>query len=377
MTIEKKNIQLGYVTLTDSLPLIAAQHLGYFAAEGLNVSLSNEPSWANIRDKTVLGELDGAQMLAPMVLASTLGSSGVAVPMLTMFSINLNGNGMTVSNDLWAQLGEVATSPEPLDVARAMANLITRRDRITTLATVFPVSMHSYLLRYFLAAGGLHDWSRVRIVVVPPVRMVSHLKQGHIDGCCVGEPWNTMAELAGVGRPLVTGYEIWQNAPEKVFGVTEAWARSNPETHRAIVRALARSSRWIEENPGDALLMRDRQLQVREGMEPLPNVKWGLDRTHRGAEHFHVFHKYAANFPWRSHARWIFAQMQAWNQIPTDVDPGVVARCYRTDLYREVFAESALPVEDDKPEGVHRAEWNDLGVTLGPDLFLDRQIESK
>lgn len=369
--IEKKDVKLGYVSLTDSLPLLAASEQGFFESEGLNVQLSNEASWANIRDKTILGELDGAQMLAPMPLASTLGLSGIAKPMLTMFSLSLNGNGITVSNELWSQLSETASSPEPLDVARAMVELVEKRGRQLTLATVFPTSMHSYLLRYWLAAGGLERWDRVKIVVVPPIQMVSHMRLGHIDGFCVGEPWNTVAGLSGVGRPLITGYEIWQNAPEKVFGVTEAWARENPSTHRAIVRSLARAAAWIEAEPTAAAEILDNRLDRGAGMSPLPESKWGLDRTYRDETHFHVFHHYAANFPWRSHGAWMLSQMQRWGQVVDPVPKDVVDRVYRFDMYREVFGESELPNANEKTEGLHGEAWSEMGVLLGPDKFVD------
>ena len=64
-----KVLRLGFVPLTDSAPLVVAKERGFFEAEGLKVELSREVSWATIRDKVAVGALDGAHMLAPMVLA--------------------------------------------------------------------------------------------------------------------------------------------------------------------------------------------------------------------------------------------------------------------------------------------------------------------
>ena len=55
--------RIGLLRLTDAAPLIVAAERGYFAAEGFDVELSVEPSWANISDKLAYGLLDGAMML--------------------------------------------------------------------------------------------------------------------------------------------------------------------------------------------------------------------------------------------------------------------------------------------------------------------------
>ena len=71
--VERPRLKLGFIALNDCAPLIMAREAGFFAAEGLDVTLSRESSWAAIRDKVALGLLDGAQMLAGMPIASTLG----------------------------------------------------------------------------------------------------------------------------------------------------------------------------------------------------------------------------------------------------------------------------------------------------------------
>jgi nitrate/nitrite transport system ATP-binding protein len=63
-TLEKTELSLGFVPLTDCAPLVIAREKGFFAKHGLNVELSRESSWSNIRDKVCAGMLDGAQMLA-------------------------------------------------------------------------------------------------------------------------------------------------------------------------------------------------------------------------------------------------------------------------------------------------------------------------
>ena len=70
---ERPALTLGLMPLVDAAPLIVAQAGGYFAREGLAIELVVERSWASIRDKLATGVLDGAQMLATMPLAASLG----------------------------------------------------------------------------------------------------------------------------------------------------------------------------------------------------------------------------------------------------------------------------------------------------------------
>ena len=54
------------VVLSDVPTAKLAESLGYFKAEGLDVELHCEPSWANIADKLAYGFLDAAVILPPL-----------------------------------------------------------------------------------------------------------------------------------------------------------------------------------------------------------------------------------------------------------------------------------------------------------------------
>ncbi len=386
MSLEKSALRLGYIPLIDCLPLVIAQERGLFAAQGLSVELTCEASWANIRDKLIVGHLDGAQMLAPMLLAASLGIGGLRKPMITAFSLGLNGNAITVSNTLFNALREKAQGDSALDAAKALATVVRERRASgadpLVLATVFPFSSHNYLLRYWLSAAGIDSLHDVKLVALPPQQMVDNLRLGHIDGFCVGEPWNSCAVAMGLGKCLVTGYEVWQNGPEKVFGVTEQWQQENPNTHAALLRALDAAAAWIEDHRIEALHILDRGHYLDVPLEWLSqslsgDLRVGLAQSKRGAEYFHVFHRYQANFPWRSHAQWFLQQMQRWQQVQGEIDIAAVAtRVYRTDLYRDIFgATHNTPLADTKTEGTHADSWAMAGargeVELGSDLLID------
>jgi ABC-type nitrate/sulfonate/bicarbonate transport system substrate-binding protein len=128
------------------------------------------------------------------------------------------------------------------------------------MGMVFPVSTHNYELRYWLAAGGLHpgyyaphkgDTSgpqRRRAALGDAAAAdARHLEAGTINGYCVGEPWNQQAVFRGIGVPVITDYDIRKNMSEKVFGVSNAWAEKHPNTHKAVVKALIRAGKWLDE----------------------------------------------------------------------------------------------------------------------------------
>jgi nitrate/nitrite transport system substrate-binding protein len=381
--VEQPRLTLGFMPLTDCAPLVIAREKGFFSQQGLDVALSREPSWSAVRDKLAVNVLQGAHLLAGIPLASTLGVSGVKTPMITALSLSLNGNAITVSTELHEQmrrLHPLAMSSRPVSAA-ALRRVIDERACAgrspLTFAVVFPVSSHHYQLRYWLAASGVDADRDIRLIIVPPQRMVDALRTGLIDGYCAGGPWNALAADEGVGHVVITGYEIWNNAPEKVFGVTAEWAANHPATHRALLRALLQAAMWIEqpEHRAEAAEILSRPEYVGA---PVEVMRRSLSGDVYSA---YSFFRYAATFPWRSHAMWTLAQMKRWGQIPSGTDIESVARAvYRPDIYREVADTMRLPHPrcDIKAEGHHTTEWHmptdRSPLVMGPDRFFDGQI---
>jgi ABC-type nitrate/sulfonate/bicarbonate transport system substrate-binding protein len=241
-----KSLRIGIIPLTDAAPIVAAHEHGFFARHGLAVELSREPSWATVRDKLAAGALDAAHLLAPMALAASLGIGPYAEPIATGLSLGLGGDAICVSQALRARIPVLAG--DAIGAARALAGVVAERRALGApplrLATVFPFSMHEYLLRDWLATAGIAPDRDVEIRVVPPPRMVEALEAGTIDGFCVGEPWSSVAVRQGTGSVVATAQDLWPHAPEKVLGVRLAWADRNAETHRALLRALIEAARW-------------------------------------------------------------------------------------------------------------------------------------
>ena len=222
---EKGHLKLGFLRLTDSAPLIMARELGHYQKYGLTVHLQREVSWANVRDKLVTGDLDAAQMLAPLPLATSLGVGGIRANMLTGLALSLNGNAITLGHALAGEIANRGGFPVngAASTARAFGEFFRSGKRQVTLATAHTFSCHTLLLRQWLQAGGIDPDHDLHIIVLPPEQMVDSLSRGIIDGFCVGEPWNSIAVQHGVGAVQATGYQVWNNGLEKVLGVTENW----------------------------------------------------------------------------------------------------------------------------------------------------------
>jgi ABC-type nitrate/sulfonate/bicarbonate transport system substrate-binding protein len=361
-----------------------AQELGLFAAEGLEVTLSREASWANVRDKLAAGLLDGAHLLAPLALASSLGAGGERADMIVPLSLNLNGSAITIGKAHAEAMR--ALDPEGMEArpctARPLARLVqARRERgepPLTFAMVFPFSMHNYELRYWLAEAGIDPDRDVKLVVTPPPRMAARLQSGEIDGFCVGAPWNALAASEGYGEVLIHACEFWRRGPDKAFAVAAGWARRNPDALGALLRALLKAAVWADEPANRPELAR---MLARPGYVDAPvevvGVSLGVSSGSPDPDHL-VFHRGAAGYPWRSHAVWFLSQMLRWGQIGPEVDmAALAARVYQPDAWREAAAALGLPAPlvDEKVEGVHAGPWvleeATAPIPMGPDAFFD------
>jgi ABC-type nitrate/sulfonate/bicarbonate transport system substrate-binding protein len=228
---------VGFVALSDCAPLVMAQELGLFEAFGLKVKLRREPGWATIRDKILQGEVDAAQAPAGVVFAATLGLGCVPTPCVTGLVLNLHGNAITLSEPLW-ELGV-------RDGATLRGHALDHGP--LTFGVAFQYSSHHFLLRRWLRAHDIDPEHDVRLVSVPPPQMFATLQGGHLDGYCVGEPWNSIAVMARQGWCVAVSPEIAPRHPEKVLMVREDFARERAPEHTALMAALLEACRFCQQ----------------------------------------------------------------------------------------------------------------------------------
>jgi len=355
-------IILGFIPLLDCASLVAAAERGFADREDIELALVRETSWANIRDRVIIGHFDAAHMLGPMAVASTLGIGHVRVPVIAPFALGRGGNAITVSLRLWDKMARAGATMggRPRVQGAALKRVIEARNSAhhepLTFGMVYPFSCHNYELRYWLAASGIDPNRDVRLVVIPPPFLVDALRAGQIDGFCVGEPWNSVAVHAGAGVIVTPTTAIWPMSPEKVLGCRLEWAQHHPKQLASLLRALYRASLWCgqPENHADLAQL---LAQPRYVGAPAELLRSGLDNhlvlepgsTAVPITDFYVPADRAATFPWISHALWFYSQMVRWRQVELSPEHVAAARgTYRPDLYRGALSrlEADIPAAD-------------------------------
>jgi nitrate/nitrite transport system substrate-binding protein len=375
---EKDELKFGFIKLTDMAPIAVAYENGYFEDEGLYVTIEAQANWKVLLDGVIDGQLDGAHMLAGQPLAATIGF-GTKANIVTPFSMDLNGNGITVSNDVWQAMKAYIpivdgkpVHPIKADYLKPVVEQYKADGKPFKMGMVFPVSTHNYELRYWLAAGGIHPGyyaphkgdisgqidADALLSVTPPPQMPATLEAGTIHGYCVGEPWNQQAVFKGIGVPVITDYEIWKNNPEKVFGMTKEFTEKYPNTTARVVKALIRAAKWLDENDNAnrpaAVEILSRPEYVGADYEVIANSMTGTFEYEKGDKRevpdFNVFFRYHATYPYYSDAVWYLTQMRRWGQIaeakPDQWYFDIAKQVYRPDLYQiaaeELIAEGIM-----------------------------------
>jgi nitrate/nitrite transport system substrate-binding protein len=381
--LEKEDLKFGFIKLTDMAPLAIAYEKGFFEDEGLYVSLEAQANWKVLLDGVIDGQLDGAHMLAGQPLGATIGF-GTKADIITAFSMDLNGNAITVSNDIWEQMkpnvatGEDGKPVHPISASalKPVVDKYKNEGKPFNMGMVFPVSTHNYELRYWLAAGGIHPGfyapkkgdvsgkikADALLSVTPPPQMPSTMEAGTIYGYCVGEPWNQQAVFKGIGVPVITDYEIWKDNPEKIFGVSQEWADANPNTHIAVVKALIRAAEWLDANNlanrPEAVKILSQSNYVGADYDVIANSMTGTFEYEKGDKRdvpdFNVFYKKNATYPYYSDAIWYLTQMRRWGQIAEPKTDSwfmdMAKKVYRPDIYaiaaKELIAEGKVDAKD-------------------------------
>lgn len=379
LNIEKPQLTFGFIKLTDMAPLAIAKEKGFFEDEGLFVTVEAQSNWKNILDRVIDGQLDGSHMLAGQPIAAGAGF-GRQAELVTAFSMDLNGNAITVSNDVWNKMKPnipVDSEGKPIhpikaDALKPVINEYKADGKAFKMGMVFPVSTHNYEIRYWLAAAGINPGmytkeniqgqinAEVLLSVTPPPQMPATLEAGTIYGYCVGEPWNQQAVFKGIGVPVVTNYDIWKNNPEKVFVMTKKFVEENPNTAIAVTKALIRAGKWLD-TPGnreEAVKILSMSQYVGADEVVLANSMTGTFEYEKGDKRdmpdFNVFYRYNATYPFYSDGIWFLTQMRRWGQIhdekPADWYHTKIKEIYRPDIWKKaadlLVAEGLIPSTD-------------------------------
>lgn len=305
-------MRIGFLPLIDAAPLIVARELGYFADECLDVSLQRQIGWGNVRDKLTFGHLHASHALLGMAPLSVMGTDDLAEPLVAIASLGTGGNVIALSRRL-VMMG--------ISSAEALARLIRQRQgRPLVFAHVFSCSTHHYLLREWLASGGINPDADVHLCVLPPSQMVRQMAGGFLDGFCVGEPWGALASHEQHGTVVAATTRLAPDHPEKVLAVNRHWLQANRPAAELLVRAVLRGCAYCDEPAHAAEL--PRMLSWPAYLDLPPQV---LQLALTSGAGFRSWSP-PTTVPNADQVVWLLELMRKWGHVPADADLIDVAR---------------------------------------------------
>jgi NitT/TauT family transport system ATP-binding protein len=378
-------VSVGFLPLTDAAPVLLAQALHFDAAEGIGIDLVRVPNWSWLRDLLVLGQVDAAQMLAPVPVAMALGLGGLRAAVDALMVLSVNGNTLGVSRALAGRLRARGFAFDFADAAAARDALAATGP--VRLGVPFPFSTHMELVHRWVEGSALAEGGGLSVRTVPPPLMAAALAAGEIDAFCVGEPWGSLAVEQGAAELLLPGAAIWGSAPEKVLAMRRDRAEGHPETAGALMRAVWRAAEWLE-TPGHRITAAE--VLARPDFLDLPpeTIERALSGQMvispggelRAVPRMIAFHAGAAGFAWRSQAAWFARRLARRHGLDPAAAAAAATAVWRSDLYRRHLgpAGADLPAASSRLEGAVRvptAVASSRGrLILPPDRFFDGAI---
>jgi nitrate/nitrite transport system substrate-binding protein len=343
---EITEVKIGFIPLTDCAPIVVAAEMGFDKKYGIKITPSKEASWAAIRDKTVNGELHAAHVLYGLVYGVQLGIGGQQKDMAVLMTLNHNGQGITLANQL---------KDKGVKDGRSLKRLLENENRDYTFAQTFPTGTHAMWLNYWLAANGINPIKDVKTIVVPPPQMVANMRIGNMDGYCVGEPWNARAIYDKVGYTVATSQDIWVDHPEKVLGTTAEFVAKNPNTSRAMIMAILDACRYIEatENRAKVAKLISGKAYVNAPEEVIAgrfvgDYDNGIGKKWKDPNFMKFFEDGKVNFPYLSDGMWFLTQHKRWGLLKSDPDYLAVAtKINQVKLYTEAATQLGISVPKD------------------------------
>ncbi len=343
---EITEVKIGFIPLTDCAPIVVAAQMGFDKKYGIKITPSKEASWAAVRDKVANGELQAAHILYGMMYGVQMGIGGQQKDMAVLMSLNNNGQGITLSNQL---------KDKGVKDGKSLKRVMANENRDFTFAQTFPTGTHAMWLNYWLAANGIDPVKDVKNIVVPPPQMVANMRIGNMDGFCVGEPWNARAIYDKIGYSVATSQDIWVDHPEKVLGTTAEFVAKNPNTARAMVMAVLEACKYI-----DATANRAKVAELISGKSYvnapkdvilgrfLGDYDNGNGKKWKDPNYMKFYNDGAVPFPYLSDGMWFLTQHKRWGMLKTDPDYlGVAKKVNQIALYSEAASQVGVPVPKD------------------------------
>ncbi len=343
---EITEVKIGFIPLTDCAPIIVAAQMGFDKKYGIKITPSKEASWAGVRDKLINGELHASHVLYGMMYGSQMGIGGKQKDMNVLMTLNNNGQGITLSNQL---------KEKGVTSGATLKRLIENENRDFTFAQTFPTGTHAMWLYYWLGTYGINPMTDVKTIVVPPPQMVANMRIGNMDGFCVGEPWNARAIYDKIGFSVATTQDIWVDHPEKVLGCTAEFVEKNPNTALAMTKAILEASRYIDAtaNRAEVAKLISGKAYVNAPEEVIAgrfvgDYDNGIGKKYKDPNFMKFFNDGKVSYPYLSDGMWFLTQHKRWGLLKTDPDYLAIAKkVNRIDIYTEAAKSLGISVPTD------------------------------
>ena len=307
--VEKKELKIGFIPITCATPIIIAEPMGFYKKHGLDVQVYKASGWAMIRDMSINSETDATHMLTPMPLAISMGIGSQEVPYVMPAVENINGQAITLH-----------VKHKGVKEAKDMKGF--------KFCVPFDYSMHNFLLRYYLAEGGVDPDKDVQIRVVPPPEMVANLKAGNVDGYLAPDPFNQRAVYEEAGFIFMLSKEIWPGHPCCAFAARKEFAEKNPNTFQALFKSIVEATQYAHQASNRkeiAAAIAPRNF-LNQPVEVVEQVLTGVFPDGLGNNKNVPDRIDFDPFPYHSMAIWILTQMKRWGYIKQDVNYKKIAQ---------------------------------------------------
>jgi NitT/TauT family transport system substrate-binding protein len=227
---ERSEITVGTLPIVDAAPIHLAIREGYFADEGLTVSVEVVQGGAAAIPALMGGDLDIAYGAWPSLLRAN--AQGLPI--------------RAVADGTRARPGfsELLAMPSS-GLEGNPAALAGRRIAVNTLGNIGELAVRAALVRAGLASDA------AQLVEIPFPDMTAVLERGDVDAIWASEPVATIARET-IGAVLVTDTYVAEMEAFPVAGyqATAAFVEANPRTIDAFRRALIRAVDRIAAEPG-------------------------------------------------------------------------------------------------------------------------------
>ena len=266
-------VKIGYIPITDSVPLILAHALGYFEEEGLK---TEKPTlirgWSPLVEAFIANKLNLAHFLIPIPLWMRYNND---VKVKVMSWAHTNGSAIVV--------GKHTGAKDFKDLGGSQ------------IAVPYWYSMHNIVLQMGLVEAGLKPVIKdqtaplapdeVNLMVMPPPEMPAALAAKKIDAFIVAEPFNALGELKAGGQVMRFTGDICKNHPCCVVCLHEQQTIKKPIWTQKVMNAVVRANVYASKNKSEVaeLLSKDGK-----GYLPMPAAVIKRAMTHYGMEDYTV-----------------------------------------------------------------------------------------